>query len=194
MELQTQIRKYRKTLNLSQEELAENICDKANDFQLENGKSYPDIHSLILLSSLFSISIDQLIKGDLETMKELVNEQELKKFNLYGNILSIHFVLLTALSVPLFIWLIQYAFFPFGFLFILTMYRALKVEKIKKENDVQTYKEILAFTEEKKLDEITKMVEKGKRPYQNILKVLLSAFITAILCFLIGFLIHIIQQ
>lgn len=73
------------------------------------------------------------------------------------------------------------------------MYRALKVEKIKKENDVQTYKEILAFTE-KKLDEITKMVEKGKRPYQNILKVLLSAFITAILCFLIGFLIHIIQQ
>ena len=74
------------------------------------------------------------------------------------------------------------------------MYRALKVEKIKKENDVQTYKEILAFTEEKKLDEITKMVEKGKRPYQNILKVLLSAFIIAILCFLIGFLIHIIQQ
>lgn len=74
------------------------------------------------------------------------------------------------------------------------MYRALKVEKIKKENDVQTYKEILAFTEEKKLDEITKMVEKGKRPYQNILKVLLSAFITDILCFLIGFLIHIIQQ
>lgn len=117
---------------------------------MENGKSYPDIHSLILLSSLFSISIDQLIKEDLETMKELVNEQELKKFNLYGNILSIHFVLLTALSVPLFIWLIQYAFFPFGFLFILTMYRALKVEKIKKENDVQTYKEILAFTEEKK--------------------------------------------
>lgn len=120
-------------------------------------------------------------------MKELVNEQELKKFNLYGNILSIHFVLLIALSIPLFIWVIQYAFFPFGFLFILTMYRALKVEKIKKENDVQTYKEIPAFTEEKKLDEITKMVEKGKRPYQNILKVLLSAFITAILCFLIGF-------
>lgn len=117
---------------------------------MENGKSYPDIHSLILLSSLFSISIDQLIKEDLETMKELVNEQELKKFNLYGNILSIHFVLLIALSVPLFIWLIQYAFFPFGFLFILTMYRALKVEKIKKENDIQTYKEIPAFTEGKK--------------------------------------------
>ena len=82
-------------------------------------------------------------------MKELVNEQELKKFNLYGNILSIHFVLLIVLSVPLFIWLIQYAFFPFGFLFILTMNRALKVEKIKKENDVQTYKEIPAFTEGK---------------------------------------------
>lgn len=55
-------------------------------------------------------------------------------------------------------------------------------------------KKSLPLPKEKKLDEITKMVEKGKRPYQNILKVLLSAFITAILCFLIGFLIHIIQQ
>lgn len=85
--------------------------------------------------------------------------------------------------------------FPFWiFIYFNHVQSTLKVEKIKKENDVQTYKEILAFTEEKKLDEITKMVEKGKRPYQNILKVLLSAFITAILCFLIGFLIHIIQQ
>ena len=71
------------------------------------------------------------------------------------------------------------------------MYWALKVEKLKKKNDVQTYKEIVAFSEGKKLDEIQKMVESGKRPYQNILKVVISAVVTAAVCFLIGFMMHI---
>ena len=80
---------------------------------------------------------------------------------------------------------------PFGVLFAITMFWALKVEKIKKENDIQTYKEIVAFTEGKKLDELHKAVEVGKRPYQNILKVIITAVVTAAVCFLIGFMMHI---
>lgn len=86
---------------------------------------------------------------------------------------------------------IQYAYIPFGILFIITMYWALKVEKLKKKNDIQTYKEIVAFTEGKKLDELHKAVEVGKRPYQNILKVIISAGVTAMICFLIGVLMHV---
>ena len=71
------------------------------------------------------------------------------------------------------------------------MFWALKVEKIKKKNDIQTYKEIVAFTEGKKLDELHKAVEVGKRPYQNVLKVIISAVVTAAVCFLIGFMMHI---
>ena len=78
-----------------------------------------------------------------------------------------------------------------GILFIITMYWALKVEKLKKKNDIQTYKEIVAFTEGKKLDELHKAVEVGKRPYQNILKVIISAGVTAMICFLIGVLMHV---
>ena len=70
------------------------------------------------------------------------------------------------------------------------MFWALKVEKIKKENDIQTYKEIVAFSEGKKLDEIHKMVEAGKRPYQNVLKVVISAAIAVAVCFLIGLCVH----
>lgn len=40
-----------------------------------------------------------------------------------------------------------------------------------------TYKEIVAFTEGKQLDEIEKAQEKGKRPYQQLLSALLSATI-----------------
>ena len=181
-----ELRKYH---SLSQEELAEKVyVTRQTISNLENGKSYPDIQSLLLLSSLFNVSLDQLIKGDIETMKEIINEQEIKEFNHYGSIFSLHFLILSA--APLFMWLKLYALLPLGVMFAITMFWALKVEKIKKKNDVQTYKEIVAFCEGKKLDEIHKMVEAGKRPYQNVLKVVISAVVTAAVCFLIGLLIH----
>ena len=90
MELNAQIKKYRTELNLSQEELAEKVyVTRQTISNWENGKSYPDIHSLLLLSSLFNVSLDQLIKGDIETMKEIINEQEVKKLNHYS-IFPIH--------------------------------------------------------------------------------------------------------
>ena len=59
MELKNQIRKYRTQLNLSQEELAEKIfVTRQSMSNWENGKNYPDIHSLILLSTLFEVSLD----------------------------------------------------------------------------------------------------------------------------------------
>lgn len=192
MEISTQIKKYRNSKNLSQEELAEKVfVTRQTISNWENEKSYPDIHSLLLLSSIFDVSLDQLIKGDIETMKEKINEQEIKKLNYYGNIFSVHFVVLILVAAPLFIWLEQFAFIPFGIIFVITMYWALKVEKIKKDNDVQTYKEIVAFCEGKRLDEIQKQREIGKRPYQNVMKVIVSAIVTAAVCFLIGFLMHI---
>ena len=175
MELSIQIKKYRTELHLSQEELAEKVyVTRQTISNWENEKSYPDIHSLLLLSSLFNVS----------------SEQEIKKFNYYGSIYTVHLAVLIISAVPLFMWLGRYAYIPFGILFIITMYWALKVEKLKKKNDIQTYKEIVAFTEGKKLDELHKAVEVGKRPYQNILKVIISAGVTAMICFLIGVLMH----
>lgn len=150
MELSIQIKKYRTELHLSQEELAEKVyVTRQTISNWENEKSYPDIHSLLLLSSLFNVSLDQLIKGDIEKMKEIISEQEIKKFNYYGSIYTVHLAVLIISAVPLFMWLGRYAYIPFGILFIITKYWALKVEKLKKKNDIQTYKEIVAFTEGK---------------------------------------------
>lgn len=82
MEVCTQIKKYRNIMELSQEELAEKIyVTRQTISNWENGKSYPDIHSLLLLSSLFDVSLDQLIKGDIEIMKKEINKAEVEKFN-----------------------------------------------------------------------------------------------------------------
>lgn len=192
MEIGSQIKKYRNIQGLSQEQLAEKIfVTRQTVSNWENEKNYPDIHSLLLLSSVFEVSLDQLIKGDIETMKEKINDQEVKKFNYYGSIFTVHFVFLILSAAPLFFWLERLAFIPFGIFFVITMYWALKVERIKKENDIQTYKEIVAFSEGKRLDEIQKQREIGKRPYQNVLKVIVSAAVTVLVCFLIGFLMHV---
>lgn len=189
MELSAQIKKYRAALKLSQEELAEKAyVTRQTVSNWENEKSYPDIHSLLLLSALFGVSLDQLIKGDIETMKEIINEQEVKKFNHYSSIFTVHLVLLLLSAAPLFLWLKEYSVLPLGVLWAITMYWALKVEKLKKKHDIQSYKEIVAFTEGRKLDELHKAVEVGKRPYQNLLKVIISAAITAAICLLIGLL------
>ena len=70
MELGKQIKKYRMEQNLSQEELADKIyVSRQTISNWENDKNYPDIKSLMLLSEVFHISLDNLIKGDLRKMK-----------------------------------------------------------------------------------------------------------------------------
>lgn len=190
MELNTQIRKYRAGMKLSQEELAEKVyVTRQTISNWENGKSYPDIHSLLLLSSLFNVSLDQLIKGDIEIMKEEINEVEINKLNRYGTIFTILLVVTIISAVPLVLWFDVYGMAAGVILFGVTMYFALKVEKVKKENDVQTYKEIVAFTEGKRLDEIDKIQESGKRLYQKILLALGSALIALAVCLLTAWLI-----
>lgn len=191
MELSSQIKKYRTELGLSQEELAEKVyVTRQTVSNWETGKSYPDIHSLLLLGTLFDLSLDQLIKGDLETMKEIINEQEVKKFNRYSTILSVLFALAIASAVPLFMWLEVYAFIPFGVIWAVALFFAFKVDKLKKANNIRTYKEIVAFSEGRKLDEIDKRVEEGKRPYQKVLLIVGVAVVTAIACLLIGLLMN----
>ena len=88
-------------------------------------------------------------------------------------------------------WLGVWAFIPWGIIWAISMYFAFKVEKVKKDNDVQSYKEIVAFSEGKLLDDIQKQREIGKRPYQKILLVIGSMLITFTVCVLISFLMHV---
>ena len=81
MELGKQIKKYRQELQLSQEELADHVyVSRQTISNWENDKSYPDVTSLVLLSEVFQISLDKLIKGDIDTMKEVIKQEEIKKF------------------------------------------------------------------------------------------------------------------
>ena len=101
-------------------------------------------------------------------MKDVIQKEEIVKMNRYGKIYTIMLIVTAISAVPLFMWLGVWAFIPWGIIWALSMYFAVQVEKVKKDNDVQTYKEIVAFSEGKLLDDIQKQREIGKRPYQKI--------------------------
>ena len=191
MELGKQIKMHRQEAHLSQEELANRVyVSRQTISNWENDKSYPDVNSLVLLSEIFQISLDNLIKGDIEVMKDVIQKEEIEKMNRYGKAYTIMLIATAVSAVPLFMWLGVWAFIPWGIIWAISMYFAFKVEKVKKDNDVQTYKEIVAFSEGKLLDDIQKQREIGKRSYQKILLVIGSAAVTFAVCVLIDFLMH----
>jgi transcriptional regulator with XRE-family HTH domain len=148
MELGKQIKKHRQEAQLSQEELAERIyVSRQTISNWENDKSYPDVNSLVLLSETFQISLDKLIKGDIEVMKDVIQKEDIEKMNRYDGIYTMMLIASAVSAVPLFILLGVWALIPWGVIWGIAMYFAFMLEKIKKGNDVQTYKEIVAFSE-----------------------------------------------
>jgi len=69
MELGKQIKKYRTEANLSQEDLANKIfVSRQTISNWENDKNYPDIKSLVLMSEVFRVCLDNLIKVQLRNV------------------------------------------------------------------------------------------------------------------------------
>ncbi len=188
MELSSQIKKYRSQMNLSQEALAEKVyVSRQTISNWETGKNYPDIHSLLLLSNVFNVSLDELIKGDVEIMKEEIKQEEIQKFNSLADIYTVLILACVVTPIPLLKFCGWWGMAIYLVLLGVTLYYAFKIEKFKKANDIQTYKEIVAFTNGERLDDITKHREEGKRPYQKFLLVFGSAIVTFAVCVLITF-------
>lgn len=182
MELGSQIKKYRKELSLSQDDLAKKVyVSRQMISNWENDKSYPDVNSLILLSEVFHTSIDNLIKGDVEIMKQEVKSEDRKKFEKLGQIYSVLFIIAIITPIPLTHFLSYLGIVIWAAIMAVTLYVAIMVEKKKKQFDIQTYREIIAFTEGEGLDEIAKAREEGKRIYQKILLAFAAGIITLVI-------------
>lgn len=133
---------------------------------------------------------DNLIKGDVEQMKNEINAEEVKKLNFYATMMGILMLAALILLMPMLKFIGLYGFIPYFVLAGCAMFFAIKAEKIKKDNDIHTYKEIVAFTEGKRLDEIQKIEEKAKRPYQKIIDGFLWAAVALLISGIMIFLLR----
>ena len=82
MELGRKLKEVRMKANLTQEQVAEELfVSRQTISNWENEKSYPDIISIIKLSDLYSISLDELLKGDQKMIKHLDESTNIVKSN-----------------------------------------------------------------------------------------------------------------
>lgn len=169
MNVGNQIRNYRKGRQFSQEDLAEKVfVSRQTISNWETEKSYPDLQSLLLLTTLFDISLDELIKGDVEKMKENVTVKAMERDSKW---MLCHLLLLFG-TLPLAKRISPYFLLATVVFFGAMLYYALRLEKMKKAHQVATYKEILAFMEGKPLATIHGENRKKKLLLENLLKVL----------------------
>ena len=179
MEIGEQIKKYRTEMGLSQDRLAEKIfVSRQTISNWENNKNYPDVKSLLLLSCLFNVSLDMLVKGDLEKMKEEIKEEDIISFKKLSNIFTVFLAAMILLPIPLKMFVGNSGMVSWVLIAIGAIYYGVKVEKMKKNFDIQTYKEIINFVEGKDISDSERNQEIGKRHYQKFLLAMGAALIT----------------
>lgn len=188
MDIGLQIKKLREQQKISQEELALKIfVSRQTISNWETNKSCPDVKSLIALSNIFNVSLDNFIKEDMKEIRENVENATIKKFNVISIVFLIEIIIITISAYPLFsidgyigvvIWIC---------LFAITLYTTSKIEKFKKNHDIQTYKEILAFIDGKQLTHDETQQEIGKRNYQKIIFAFVAGVIALIVCLIVIF-------
>ncbi|MFA2650782.1 helix-turn-helix transcriptional regulator [Bacillus paranthracis] len=77
MSLGQQLKKFRESQNLSQEDVAKKIgVTRQAVYKWENDKSYPDIDNLIILSEFYNVTLDDLIKGNDSFKKKIKIDDE----------------------------------------------------------------------------------------------------------------------
>ena len=161
MELGSQIRRYRSERGMSQDALAGKIfVSRQTISNWENDRTYPDVQNLLFLSNLFDVTIDQLIKGDLDIMEKSIDSEtkNLRRLGLVCGILTVFMFLTLIVGFALYLKLnksdvILYATLALALITgILGIIAAAYIEQIKARNDVQTYREIKAFLSGEEVD------------------------------------------
>ena len=134
----------------------------------ENDKTYPDVQSLLLLSQVFGTTIDELVRGDVDTMKETI-EKDVQLLRRLGGVM-LGFIALMVLALVW--WVCQMTVWDLSILQTLptlalvivlwgiALFAARWADRIKKEHDLVTYQEVLAFWNGEPVDRDT---ERGRR-------------------------------
>lgn len=144
MDISNQIRRHRTERGLSQEELARRLYVSRNTISnWECGRTYPDAQSLMLMSALFDVSIDSLVKGDLPEMREMVESWEAHAMLALEWVVWVGVgLLILVMVVGSRLWgpIVLLATLPFALL--LTMVDAA-LESWQEEHDIYAYREAL---------------------------------------------------
>ena len=102
-----------------------------------------------MLSQLFNTSLDILVKGDVIEMEKQVEQDDVRRFKRDTVIFTVLIILTVVSAVLLFLYLELSGIVLWLLIAGVMIYYAMRLNKQKRNNDIQTYREILAFMEDK---------------------------------------------
>lgn len=181
MELGSQIKKHRMGQDLSQEDLAAKIyVSRQTVSNWETDKTYPDVENLLLLSVLFDVTIDELIKGDVEAMKEALAEdwKKIRILSWGGLVIALVGVATFLGGVSFWNWDIVPSALLGLLIWGIGMVMLVKVEHLKKEHDLVTYRELIAFSKGEPIDRSNPRSQQARK--HRILKIIAMTLAGAI--------------
>ena len=120
-----------------------------SDIGIQNGKNYPDLNSLIMLCDLFNISLDILVKEDVIEMKKQVVQDDVRKFKRDTVIFTVLLIVTLLSAIPLFLYLELVGIALWLVIAGIMIFYSIRLNKQKRNNNIQTYREILAYMEGK---------------------------------------------
>ena len=105
-----------------------------------------------MLSQLFNTSLDILVKGDVIEMEKQVEQDDVRRFKRDTVIFTVLIILTVVSAVPLFLYLELSGIVLWLLIAGVMIYYAMRLNKQKRNNDIQTYRETLAFIEDKEIE------------------------------------------
>lgn len=180
MEVGNRIREEREKLGLSQEDMARQIfVSRQTISNWETGKTYPDVQSLLLLSGLFGVSVDSLVKGDVEAMDKQVENYELDRFKVKASMaLAVALLAVGAVMLAILVAQGEPHSSPLVAIALLLLVSAIPVsfvaERIERRYDIDTLREVRAFLSGAEPDQIARE-RKISKPARALLEALAGA-------------------
>ena len=202
MELPRQLKANRERLGLSQEDVAHAIyVSRQTMSSWENGKTYPDVQSLLLLSDLFGVSIDDLVKGDVVSMKEMVSKDAMVMERMAVGSVALILMGIACMVGLNAVWKnpSPIPFLSTGALagiaamvafWIPSLVLSVRIERIKKSHKLVTYREISAFMDGEEVPEDGEALSRRSPWLSNLTKLICGAGIGLIVAFVLTLIVN----
>nr|WP_248285490.1 helix-turn-helix transcriptional regulator [Staphylococcus lugdunensis] len=138
-----QLKKYRIQQGYSQEVLAEKLyVSRQTISNWENNKSLPDIHNLLMMCSLFNVSLDDLVKGDVYQMDREVVRKEMNKWTWC---MLVTFVIAAVLIGPMIHYFSWLGLFIILILYMIGLFASIRIDRLKYKHNMKNADRIIAF-------------------------------------------------
>jgi transcriptional regulator with XRE-family HTH domain len=183
MNLSKQIQYYRKVRGYSQETLSKKLyVSRQTISNWETGNSYPDLENLLLLSTLFDVSLDELVKGDVLMMKR---ELHRKHYYFWSSLVVVSYpIMILMMAAAVVFWDATTTVLVYAFVIVILVLASVQLEKLKRAEHLKTYAEIVKFMQNQdgKTPRIMKM---SRWQFPNKISVsIISGLVTAVLLLL----------